>query len=189
MAFDRTQKSFQELARRIKRDERGVVPFVGAGLSAFGDPEHRLPLWRDYLRELLREAHTLGLAVSGGVESTLIEEMIEGGQHIPALDHLVQILGERHFRRVTTMLFDTTGKDIPLPILELVCISWRLIVTTNLDRFLERALVERQTLVPVVITHQEIAELSRSIMGLDNKDHPTLAKLHGTIERSQTWVC
>ncbi len=185
-SFDCSQKSFIELKKIIQKDPSLVVPFVGAGLSAYGLPGERLPLWKE-----LFEA-TLGRGVADGVlDEAFVREMErlwENGQGTEAFDLIIEEMGQPGFYQTIKNCVATKGKKIPPAISQLVTIAWSLMVTTNLDRFIERAWRLKHDIELEVVTHKESARLAKIISTAKNSEACVLAKVHGTIERFETWV-
>ena len=184
MPFDSTQFAFRKLQRLIRDGHTRVVPFIGAGLSSYGPVEERLPLWSQLLTSLRQRGEELGILQES--ESARIAELIATGDVIAATDRLIAELRETQFRIFIRDMLDVNGREIPPAITELACVAWSLIVTTNLDEFIEVAWRCQQKESLEVVTHDDTSELAEAIAG--SADHPTLAKLHGTVDRHRTWV-
>lgn len=184
MAFDSSQDSFRSLERLIRAGERKVVPFIGAGLSTYGSVEERLPLWNQLLWKMKERAAQYGLL--SPEESEEVRLLIESKQLITATDMLLNCMGEKQFRLFVEEIFDVSGKQIPPAITELITISWSLIVTTNLDSFIEKAWAARHGSPIDVATSADTIELAQAISGV--REGSTLAKIHGTVERYETWI-
>ncbi len=186
MSFNSEQKTFQKLETIIKKGQRRVVPFVGAGLSLYGRREDRLPLWGQLISLLQKRSKDYGLIDAVG-EKTVSDLVLEG-KHIAAIDNVIKYIGEKQFRIFIEETFDVSNKTIPPAIAELVCISWSLIVTTNMDNFIENAWRKRYTRNIEIITGRDTLRLTQAITGADTDAIPKLIKIHGTVERYETWI-
>ncbi len=185
-SFDCSQKSFIDLKKEIHKDPKLVVPFIGAGLSVYGLQDERLPLWKGLIEV------TLGQGVANGVLDECfirdMEALWENGQSTKAIDLIIEKIGLPTFRRIIESCLDIEGKTIPPAISQLVTIAWSLMVTTNLDRFIERAWHLKHNIELEVVTQKERSRLARIVVGADTSGACILAKIHGTIERFETWV-
>ena len=111
MAFDTTDRYYVELRSRVLQTGARVVPFVGAGLTAYGGPSERLPLWRELIDRLIDEGKALGLIAQEG--DPAIEEPLAAGDYIGVMDRILDELGEPTFKRVVERELDDTGKPTP----------------------------------------------------------------------------
>jgi len=183
--FDTTDPAYRDLLSVVLQSGTAVVPFVGAGLSAYGHPEERLPLWGQLLERLVAEGLSLGLIPdSGDVE---IDDALRRGRYIDAAERLLRMLGEPTFRRVVERELDDTGKPVPLGIVQLVAINWALIITTNLDRLIARAYMEKHKRPATVITGAETRRLAIAISETLASLDTTLAQIHGSIDVYESW--
>lgn len=186
MPFDKSQKTFQKLLKIIKRAEHQVVPFIGAGLSIYGEKEERLPLWSQLIHQLIQRAEEYGLIEEKSKAE--IENLVNNDDCITAIDKMLHLMGEYQFRIFVEDTFNIDEKPIPPAIVELVCISWSLIVTTNLDKFIENAWLNKNEKQLDVITNREKTKMAQAISSADTDLSPKLIKLHGTVEYYESWV-
>ncbi|MCP4581479.1 MAG: SIR2 family protein [candidate division Zixibacteria bacterium] len=184
MSFDRNQSNFKKIISLLQNPQIRVIPFVGAGLSIYGKHHHRLPQWCELLSILKQRALDMGLMAKS--QSPYVNNLIKEKKLIAAADIIVNTLGEAQFRLIVQDIFDIQNKPIPPAVLEMVCISWSLMVTTNLDRFIETAWAKKQSSSLQVITGKEPTDLVNCVLG--NVVSPTILKTHGTIERCDSWV-
>lgn len=182
--FDESQITFQRLKQCVIEGQRPVVPFVGAGLSIYGPPETRLPLWGELVDRIEQYATQLGV-LSTDLENRLRQFRTQGA-FISALDILVNCIGEKHFRLFVEQMLDTTEREVPASIAQLVCISWSLIVTTNLDTFIERAWMRQHGIPLNIVTRLSETSFANALLG--NANDPALAKIHGTLQQPESWV-
>lgn len=184
MTFDSSQPAFEKLRLQILNDYRPVVPFIGAGLSSHGSPDQRLPLWGGLVKSLTEHAGALGVLTDE--DEAKLAEQLESGALIAAIDILVNRIGEKQFRLYVEHTFCITGRPIPPAIAQLVCIGWSLIVTTNLDRFIEEAWHSQYGSPIEVVTRSDPTKLAQALAGIESNE--ILAKIHGTLERYESWV-
>lgn len=183
--FNQNQTSFQALLKVVREDNNSLVPFVGAGLSCYGTPEQRLPMWSDLVHKLIDLTDEMGLLEQKEKESFL--NLLNEKKLIEALDLLVNNhLKKHHFKVAIREFLDIENKEIPPAIAELVCISWSLIVTTNLDEFIENAWQEKHEKNIKVVTHNDSTQFSEAVTG--NATSSTLVKLHGSLDKVESWI-
>src|SRR4051812_35183949 len=118
MAFDTSDRTYQELKARVLQTGASVVPFVGAGLSVYGAPAERLPLWRELIERLIAEGKHLGVIADEG--DPAIDTALAAGRYIEAMDRVLGALGEPIFKRVVERELDDADKLIPPAVAELV---------------------------------------------------------------------
>ena len=184
MGFDRNQTNFKKLVKILREGKQRVIPFVGAGLSIYGTPEQRLPQWNELITILKQKALDLGLLSEE--KALMVKELVKDKKLIAAADVVVNALGENQFRLAMEELFDIRNRPLPPAILELACVGWSLIVTTNLDRFIEIAWSRKHKSPLQIITSEDPTNLTQAVLG--HNLQPTLLKTHGTIERYNTWI-
>src|ERR1035441_11062160 len=97
MGFDVEDRTYQDLLARVLESGAKVVPFVGAGLTAYGSPADRLPLWRGLLERLIEEGKRLSLI--DATISARISRLLDAGSYISATDRILEALGEPTLRR------------------------------------------------------------------------------------------
>jgi hypothetical protein len=185
VAFDRSNRTYRELCRHVTSGEVGVVPFVGAGLSVYGDGHERLPLWRELIDRLVAEGLDLGV-VTPAIEAR-IDAARDQGRYIEATDRVLGALGEPTFKRIVERELDDDGKDVPPGVTELVSIGWSLIVTTNLDRFIARAYLERHGRPISSVTNLDTHRLAAAMAGTLQSPETILAQIHGTLDVYPSW--
>lgn len=187
MGFDYNQSNFKKLLSIINSGERQVIPFVGAGLSIYGDSNDALPQWSQLIQLLINKALEHRLLKPDSPQKKQLESLIKEDKLITATDILInEVLGLPTFRKTIQETLDVSKKDIPPAILELVAVSWSLVVTTNLDDFIERAWILKNEIPLTVLTNKDTTDLNNALSGHSTK--PTLLKTHGTLERFETWV-
>lgn len=185
MAFDPSDETYRRLLNRVLQTEGRVVPFVGAGLSAYGTGEDRLPLWPQLLDALVAEGRRLGLIAEAG--DPAIEKALSERHYTEATDLILEALGEPTFRKSVERLLDDAGKPVPPAVAELVAVGWTLIVTTNLDRMISRAYLERHQRPLTSITNLDVYKLAEAIGGTLNSPETALAQIHGDIGTYPSW--
>ena len=185
MPFDTSDPAYQDLLAKVVASRHDVVPFVGAGLSVYGPPEERLPLWRELLDRLIREGRHLGLI--DDVDLVRIERARAAGRLIEATDVILDLLGDPTFRRVVETELDDRGKPLPPAVAQLVAIGWSLIVTTNLDRLIARAYHAHYGKQIKSVTSIDLDHLARVLAGVSSTGETWLAKIHGDIDSYRSW--
>src|SRR5256885_1139240 len=124
-SVDGNAVNIQALVQQV-RSPRGVVPFVGAGMSVpFGFPQ-----WKDFL---LGQAHSPALRAR-------VQQGLDAGAYEGAAEALLQALGADTFQSAVDLTFAmaphaTVAPDAPVRQLTRLCAGP--IVTTNFDRVLE----------------------------------------------------
>jgi hypothetical protein len=185
MKFDQTSAAYQELRSRLMRSGGRVVPFVGAGLSVYGPAEQRLPLWRELIDRLVNEGKEIGLIEEGG--DAALTAALRAGRYIEAMDRLIGLLGEPNFKRIVERELDDTGRPIPPAVAELVAVGWSLIVTTNLDRLITRAYIERHSRPPMSFTSVDTHRLAAAMAGTLTSSETLVAHIHGSLDDYPSW--
>jgi tetratricopeptide (TPR) repeat protein len=186
MAFDPEDPTYRQLRKRVLQNDGRVVPFVGAGLSVYGEKGQRLPLWGELLERLVAEGVELGLVDE--VERQAIESALQERHYIEATDHILGELGEPTFRRIVERELDDTGKEMPPAVTKLVAVDWPVIATTNLDRMIARAYLERHRQPIHRVTSQDLRKLADAMSGAQSSERTVLAQIHGDIETYPSWV-
>jgi hypothetical protein len=185
MKFDETSEAYQDLRLRLLRSGGRVVPFIGAGLSIYGPPEQRLPLWRELIDRLVAEGTEIGLIDEDG-DAALTAALGEG-RYIEAVDRLIGLLGEPNFKRIVERELDDTDHPVPPAVAELVAVGWSLIVTTNLDRLISRAYLERHGRPPNAFTGADTHRLAAAMAGTLTSPETLVAHIHGSLDDYRSW--
>ena len=185
MRFDTDDEIYQELVGYVTQSASKVVPFVGAGLSVHGESSQRLPLWRELLDRLVGECRRFGVLPDDG--GTTIQSALEDGRFIEATDLIMDALGEPNFRRAVERELDDTDKPVPPAVVELVAISWSLIVTTNLDRLVAREYRTRYGYDIDQITNLDVAKLRQAFGDSLPSTRTALAHIHGALDVYPSW--
>jgi hypothetical protein len=147
-----------------------LVVFVGAGVSAAAG----LPTWprlAEQMLERLRAGHAHADAVAE------VAYLVEKGRLVDALSAVRLALGPQEFDVAVEKACDDSGRDVPEVARAVAALGpgLRAVLTTNLDRFLERAFGgEWEALARAT---GDIAARRRYIL-----------KLHGTRMDRSTWV-
>jgi tetratricopeptide (TPR) repeat protein len=185
VTFDTANPIYQELRARVLQAGARVVPFVGAGLSVYGGPEERLPLWRELIERLVAEGHSLGLIADE--DDAAIDVALRSDLYIEAMARVLDALGEPTFKRVIERELDEAGKPTPPAIAELVGVGWSLIVTTNLDRLITRAYLERHGRPMDAFTSLDTHRLAAALAGTLASSETQLAQIHGAVDVYPSW--
>lgn len=184
--FDSSDGNFQKLLRALRKDSSSVVPFIGAGLSAYGVDNDRLPTWPELLKGLL--AYAFEQDCLDVEEHDAILHNIETGDLIPSTGKLLQSMGVPHFMRYIRSRLDASDSELSPGMLNLVSIAWSIIVTTNLDNVIELSFEQLHGRSIPVITNRQQAELSETIARGPYQGATVLAKIHGSIDDYSSWV-
>lgn len=153
-----------DLVENMRR-RRGVVPFVGAGMSAsFGFPQ-----WGEFLRILGTEA----------ARSEHIDRRLSAGEHEQAAEDMIQHLGgsrfqdivERHFGDRVLSAASLRGAVTLLPRL-----TTGPVITTNFDSVLERVFQDADRPFNRVVRHDKV---NSAVRALRNEER-VLLKIHGS---------
>src|ERR1044072_4292945 len=185
MAFDPTDRTYLELLDRVLQTEGRVVPFIGAGLSVYGEDGERLPLWPERLDALVEEGRSLGLINS--TDERAIAEAMRSKQYIEATDRILDALGEPVFRRTVETELDERSQPMPPAITELVGIDWPVIVTTNLDRLIATAYMERRERPISTVTNLDTRRVLDVFGGTVTSPETILIQIHGDLDTYPSW--
>ncbi|WP_438017112.1 SIR2 family protein [Sorangium sp. So ce315] len=147
-----------------------LIVFAGAGVSAAAG----LPTWKQ-LAEKLRDR-----ARRRGADPAVVDEIqqyISSNQLIHALSAAKLALGPQDFNWTVDKELDDTGRDVPEVAQAIAALKPRLkaVITTNIDRFLERAFPGEWRVV----------DRPTADLGMERR---FILKLHGTLRAWDTWV-
>jgi hypothetical protein len=156
---------------RARFQAGAVVVFAGAGISLSGG----LPSWAALVSRLRGHPRARGAAAEARAE---IDTLVQERKLIDALTALEACLGRAELCAVVeAALDDASIAAVPEAAMALAALGPRLraVLTTNLDRFLERAFAGAWPMFPRATA--DVVQRSRYIL-----------KLHGTLEDRSTWV-
>ncbi|WP_437313664.1 SIR2 family NAD-dependent protein deacylase [Sorangium sp. So ce385] len=162
------EPALEELRNSYAQGE--IVLFVGAGVSVAAG----LPSWTALVRTLVDRACQCGMSP---IELQEIEDFMAKRKFIDALSAVRESLGPQEFGVAVERCLD--DRDLPIPdvitAIALLAPRLRAVLTTNLDRLLERGLGAdwEATARPTA----DIAQRRKLIL-----------KLHGTLTDHSTWV-
>jgi len=160
--------TFRKLAQVYQNGE--LIAFVGAGVSRAAG----LPTWFGLVEQVREEALDNGVSPSTLAE---VDELRNSGKLIAALTELSHALGTPVFVGIVKELLNDKGREVP-PLgqaLAALAPKLRAVLTTNLDRLLERAFPPSW-----VEHHRPQANLGR--------EREFILKLHGTLHDANTWI-
>lgn len=159
------------ILRDLRQDYQSgrLIIFAGAGVSAGGG----LPNWETLAKELRKRVAEMGAAAAVLNE---IDGYLQTKQLINAISAAKLAVGGEFEIMVRSLLDD---KGLPVPPLASAIAGLkehlRAVITTNLDRFLERAF------------EAEWPDLTEPTGDLGQGNHYIL-KMHGTLRDTRTWV-
>ncbi|XXY17411.1 SIR2 family protein [Sorangium sp. So ce216] len=147
-----------------------LIIFAGAGVSAAAG----MPTWKQ-LAERLRDRARRRSADPAVVDE--IQQYISSNQLIHALSAAKLALGAQDFNWTVDKELDDTGRDVPEVAQAIAALKPRLkaVLTTNIDRFLERAFQGEWRVV----------DRPAGDVAMDRR---FILKLHGTLRAWDTWV-
>lgn len=184
MDMKKQPRNFQKLIDKLRENSLTLIPFIGSGLSVYGFEEVRLPSWWQLLSKVI-EFGFENMFLDAD-QCTKAHKKIEDGKLIAAADYIATKMGYSQFTLAIETLLSTKNKPIPPAITAIAKAKWPLIVTTNLDTFIERAWATAHDEPLNVLTEGDAATFLRSLKG--NSDSSVLWKIHGSLERRNTWV-
>ena len=143
----------------------GVLPFVGAGLSA----PYNLPQWSELLKTLAPDAGT----------RTKVEGLLAANEYEEAAQLLMGIKGPRLFRISFRAAFDAVAIDPTKQsaVRSLARFRHGPIITTNFDRVIETVLKHEGCTLDIIVG-EEPARMSEAFQ----YDADVLLKVHGDIQ-------
>ncbi|MCL1840929.1 MAG: SIR2 family protein [Propionibacteriaceae bacterium] len=150
----------------------GIIPFVGAGMSAC-----IYPTWRNFLLH--------GIDLTEG-ETHVVEGFLDAGMYEEAASY-AEHLSPTVFRENVNRIFNPNliKRDrLTKSLLVLPNVTNHLIVTTNVDHVLEYLWKDRPGLD--VICPDQRAHFTEVVVGKGKQT--ALLKLHGTLGREESWV-
>lgn len=158
---------FDDLKREY--EAKRVVVFAGAGVSAGAG----LPSWKR-LAELLADRMRQMKKAPDAIDE--VAELIQKSDLVTAMSAARTSL-RNEFDHLLKKQLDDAGRDVPEVATAIALLAPKLIgvVTTNLDRFLERAL--GGTWPPIFNPVADLAQRNRYLF-----------KPHGTLDDANTWV-
>ncbi|WP_437689127.1 SIR2 family protein [Sorangium sp. So ce176] len=147
-----------------------LIVFAGAGVSAAAG----MPTWKQ-LAEKLRDRARRRSADPAVLDE--IQQYISSNQLINALSAAKLALGPQDFNWTVDKELDDTGRDVPEVAQAIAALKPRLkaVLTTNIDRFLERAFQGEWRVV----------DRPAGDVAMDRR---FILKLHGTLRAWDTWV-
>ncbi|WP_437547607.1 SIR2 family protein [Sorangium sp. So ce367] len=147
-----------------------LIVFAGAGVSAAAG----MPTWKQ-LAEKLRDRARRRSADPAVIDE--IQQYISSNQLINALSAARLALGPQDFNWTVDKELDDTGRDVPELARAIAALKPKLkaVLTTNIDRFLERAFQGEWRMVD-----RPAGDIAM--------DRCFILKLHGTLRAWDTWV-
>ncbi|WP_437957833.1 SIR2 family protein [Sorangium sp. So ce119] len=147
-----------------------LIVFAGAGVSAAAG----MPTWKQ-LAEKLRDRARRRSADPAVLDE--IQQYISSNQLINALSAAKLALGPQDFNWTVDKELDDTGRDVPDVAQAIAALKPKLkaVLTTNIDRFLERAFQGEWRVVD-----RPVGDVAM--------DRRFILKLHGTLRAWDTWV-
>ncbi|WP_438040694.1 SIR2 family protein [Sorangium sp. So ce128] len=147
-----------------------LIVFAGAGVSAAAG----MPTWKQ-LAEKLRDRARRRSADPAVIDE--IQQYISSNQLINALSAARLALGPQDFNWTVDKELDDTGRDVPELARAIAALKPKLkaVLTTNIDRFLERAFQGEWRMVD-----RPAGDVAM--------DRCFILKLHGTLRAWDTWV-
>lgn len=167
--FGKNRAHFNALIDPLKA--RNVVPFVGAGISCTAS----LPTWA---------GHIIHQARSAGFDPSHINARLSNGEYEAVVDEIIAARGEGLFLQEMRGAFDGTIGDTRVAVM-IVKLTKSIIVTTNYDRVLERALASEGEASAEIMTAVE--DNTRMIRAQSNGQR-ALLKLHGDIRTPTSYI-
>jgi hypothetical protein len=158
---------FEDLKREY--DQGRVAVFAGAGVSAAAG----LPTWKGLAERLVERMRQMGKPQASVDEAA---DFVQRGLLVEAMSAARLSLG-REFDRELRRHLDDDGRGVPEAAAALAALAPKLagVITTNLDRLLERAFGGQWP--PILDPVQDLLQRPRYIF-----------KPHGTIDNADTWV-
>ncbi|MGP0628672.1 SIR2 family protein [Nitrospina sp. 32_T5] len=157
--FERNLKRFDQLVDQL--ENRDVVPFIGAGISASGG----FPTWKKHLRQQGRTA---------GLENDHLEKLLSNGHFEAVLEEIEYKRGREVFIQEIRDAFSRTGQ-ITETILLISELFTDTIISTNYDRLIEKPFDTGAGNTFQIIT-------GNNALDKPDSDRVTIIKLHGDIK-------
>jgi actin-like ATPase involved in cell morphogenesis len=153
--------SFRQLRAQI-RTSLGVVPFVGAGLSAACG----LPGWTDLLTRLADQAAT----------GVTVRELLARGQYEEAAEVVERATGARRFADLLVAILGAPVRPAGA-VLRVPQLTRGPVITTNFDAVLETVFEHNDAAFSLTSSGGDVP----AVIGALHQDRPYLVKLHGDL--------
>ena len=149
-------------------DQGELIVVAGSGIRVAAG----LPSWPELARGVFETC-----ASTSGESLDEISALLVEGRLLDALSELCRVMGQVPFGHAVERLLDDTGYEVPAVAHAIAGLAPRLraVLTTNLDRVVDRALAGQWPI------------MSRVTGDLAQREHIVI-KLHGTLEQRDTWV-
>lgn len=176
-------ETLQELASYFADRPGCVVPFIGAGTSmAYG-----MPGWTNFLRyltDLVKREGAMTPPQAAGVD-----RMLKAGRLEETAQRLYLALGEPKFRTALQAQFRLNDQHVSGQMRHIINLAAGFIITTNYDRVIEGAWRASFASLGMACEVEQLlatspGDLERALSGGSH----ALLKLHGDVERPETWV-
>ena len=186
MAFDKSQKPYKSLRNIIAERTKGVVFWVGSGLSA----EAGIPTWEQLKAELLGALYAKAdqLNKEDGAKLRIAARGVSNqSNNWIAFDRLSNALGRTTWREtVRGMLAPSVSAPVP----QIYGKIWRLnprgVLSLNLDGLVARSYSESSDKkTPMTeFTGSQIADFTHVL----TSPHPFICNLHGSVNDVSSWI-
>lgn len=162
---EENQLKLRDLVRKL-RSPGGVVPYVGAGMSA----SLGFPGWTELLKNNAKEASV----------KSKVEQHLADGQYEEAAQVLEDDMGEEGFHELIRESFGShkLKEHLDAPVTLLPKITSGPVVTTNFDRVLEQAFKQGKRPFDRVVRGVEVDTIGEAL----DLNHHLLLKVHGDAE-------
>jgi hypothetical protein len=183
VTIEANAETLEELSSHLTDRRGSVVPFIGAGTSM----TYGMPGWANFLRYLGDFVAREGAMSTRQAAS--LRRALDVGRLEDAAQRIYMALGEPKFRTALQSRFRLNNQPVSGQMRHIIDLSYGLIITTNYDRVVEAAwqdsferLGVRRNVAQLLATSPE--DLARALSGGGH----ALLKLHGDVERPETWV-
>ncbi|MGH7340951.1 MAG: SIR2 family protein, partial [Candidatus Rokuibacteriota bacterium] len=183
ITYDKNRLYIDTLIKQLAQRPQSIVPFIGAGCSMASG----YPGWRRFLVDLLDVGLSAGLISAAEVAD--LRRTFDRRPLEEVADRLWASLGSVTFRDKLQASFRRNGRQIRGAVCHVPPLATNLVLTTNYDQVVEDVwdeyLRRTRTGGPVqVLTPSDEDAFERA---LADPGH-FVFKLHGDVERPQTWV-
>lgn len=186
-AWEGDREIFQRLYRDLEDPSKRCIAFVGSGLSRASPAE--IPTWKETFHLLCDECKKLGPQdmVEKQREIAVVAEY-DPGFLTQCFEKLRNAMGKVAYESAMKRILSPKNPGIPEALKRLVMIPFDCIITTNLDELIEEAAISssKQSLRPSPMKLYTSSD--GPVQGMLSRRDNWIWKIHGTIERTDTWI-
>lgn len=185
--WEKDREKLQILFYNIEDTAKKCIAFVGAGPSRSPPPE--IPTWKETFHRLCERCEDLGFQEVADKQREIADVADYNSRFLTqCFEELRNKMGKPAYESEMKSILTPKNPGIPAAIEHLVTIPFDGIITTNLDELIEKAAIEahrsgkRPDSLKMYTSSDGVVQESLA------RKHSWIWKIHGTVERPETWV-